>query len=88
VVGPDGSIRSLTVDRYVDSFNTLDLIVSQDWTLPNELGKLSFKARAKNLTDSVRGIVYDPGQTSSSIPERKFTVGRDFKFSISYSLPF
>ncbi len=72
-------VRSLTLDRYLASFYTLDLIVGQD------LGHgLSIAFRALNLTDSTRGRVYDPSQTNSPIYERQFVVGRSYKITLSY----
>jgi outer membrane receptor protein involved in Fe transport len=85
-VSRNGQIDALTLDRYVDSFHTLDLIVRQSiWQ------GLAVKFTAKNLTDSRRQIVYDPSQTSDKIEERSFKVGRDFSLELSYTfyeLPF
>ena len=83
-ISPNGSVISFTLDRYVDSFSQLDLILSQTWHVDWLRGDLTFKFSAKNLTDSTRRIVYDPYQTSGKIPERSYKVGRDFKFSVSY----
>ncbi len=87
-IGPDGSIFSFTLDRYVDSFHQLDLVASQvlrpSW-LP---GELTLKASAKNLTNSARGIIYDPDQTRDEIAERSYKIGRDYSFSLSYTFSF
>jgi len=72
-------VRSLTLDRFIAGFYTLDLIVAQE--LGHGLG-LSFRAR--NLTDSVRGRLYDPTQTNEPVYERQFTVGRSYKVELSW----
>ncbi|MGH2670013.1 MAG: TonB-dependent receptor domain-containing protein, partial [bacterium] len=81
VAAPDqsGRIRSFTLDRYVDSYEQLDLVISQ------ELWKgFAVKFSAKNLTDSKRAIVYDPEQTAHRIPEREYRRGRDYSFTLSW----
>ena len=83
-ISPNGSVISYTLDRYVDSFSQLDLILSQTWHVDLLRGDLTFRVSAKNLTDSTRRIVYDPYQTSGKIPERSYKVGRDFKFTVTY----
>ncbi len=83
-IAPNGTVSSFTLDRYIDSYSQLDLILSQSWHVDWLRGDLTFKLSAKNLTDSVRRIVYDPYQTSGSIPERSYRVGRDFKLSLTY----
>lgn len=82
-VAPNGQVNSFTLDEYVASFHQLDLIVSQRiW------GGLVAKFTAKNLTDTSRGVIYDPYQTSGTFYERKFKEGREFKLSLSYSYDF
>jgi outer membrane receptor protein involved in Fe transport len=81
-----GRVQGYGLDRYVASYYSLDLVIDQSWTpdfLPR--GTLGFKFQLRNLTDSVRGVIYDPVATSEEIAERKYRVGRDYKFSISYS---
>jgi hypothetical protein len=78
-IGPDGTVYSFTPDRYIDTFNQLDLVVSQEWR------GVTFKLAVKNLTDSERKIIYDPDQTRSTIPERSYRIGRDWSFSVSYA---
>jgi outer membrane receptor protein involved in Fe transport len=79
----NGNVTRFTIDRYVDSFHQLDLIFSQRiW------GGLSFKASLKNLTDSQRGIIYDPEQTRGTVYERRYRVGRDYSFALSYAHSF
>ena len=74
------NIQSLTLDRYVDSFSRLDLVVSQQlW------GGLALKFTAANLTNSKREIVYDPAQTSGKIAERSYKIGSNFSLEVSYS---
>jgi len=97
-IGPDGRVTSLTLDRYIDSFYTLDLILSQTFPFDLPLGPLSrdgslasaltFKFYAKNLTDSTRRIIYDPLQTNEKVAERSFKVGRDYSFQLTYSFVF
>ena len=87
-IAPDGSIFSFTLDRYVDSFHQLDLIVSQKWRVPLLRGDVTLKASAKNLTDSERRIIYDPDQTHGDVAERALRIGRDFTFSVTYQFSF
>ncbi len=75
-----GRPTAYTLDRYVDSFYQLDLIVSQ-----NLWRGLALKLTLKNLTDSERGILYDPAQTSQEIAERRYRVGRDFSLALSWA---
>jgi len=82
-LGPDGNARALTLDRYIDEFHQLDFVLSQElWA------GFAFKMSVKNLTDSKRGIVYDPNQTRGTIRERRYEVGRDYSFSIGYTQTF
>jgi outer membrane receptor protein involved in Fe transport len=88
-VGPDGSVRSFTLDRYTDSFHQLDLILSQTWRIGLlGGGDLTFKASIKNLTDSKREVIYDPAEVSGEIAERSYKIGRDYSFSLTYKLSF
>jgi hypothetical protein len=76
----------------------MDLVFSQ--TLPFDVSleplgmegtipsALTFKTSIKNLTDSTRRIVYDPVQTSHTVAERSYKVGRDYSFSLTYSFAF
>ncbi|MFI5215180.1 MAG: TonB-dependent receptor domain-containing protein [Candidatus Limnocylindria bacterium] len=96
--GPDGRITSLALDRYIDSFYTMDLVFSQTFPFDVSLAPigmegtipsaLTFKTSIKNLTDSTRRIVYDPVQTSQKVAERSYKVGRDYSFSLTYSFAF
>jgi outer membrane receptor protein involved in Fe transport len=92
--GPNGRIISYTLDRYVDSFWQLDLILSQTlhldrlpggWSLP---GDLTFKLSGKNLTNTTRALLYDLEQTDEEFEERSYKVGRDYKLSVTYSFSF
>ncbi len=85
-IGPDGTVRAFTLDRYVDAFLQLDLVASQK--IRTRYGDWTIKLSVKNLTDSVRKILYDPYQTTHDIEERAVRVGRDYSFSIGYSLEF
>jgi TonB-dependent receptor len=84
-IGPDGKVFSFTLDRYVDSYSRLDLILSQ--TVHADLlgGDVVFKLSVKNLTDTTRRVIYDPSQTLGRIAERSYKVGRDFKITLSYA---
>jgi TonB-dependent receptor len=80
---PNGLARDFTPDRYVDSFQQLDLVASQRiW------GGLSVKFSAKNLTNSERRIIYDTSQTREKFTERAFKIGRDYSISLSYTYTF
>jgi TonB-dependent receptor len=83
-LGPDGAVRSFTLDRYIGSFHQLDLVASQKWRVDFLRGDLTLKLSVKNLTDSERSIIYDPDQTRSEVEERAFRVGRDYSLSVSY----
>jgi outer membrane receptor protein involved in Fe transport len=84
-IGPSGDVVSFVPDRYVDSYYQLDLILSQTWHFDPLRGDLTFKVSLKNLTDSTRKLVYDRYQTDDEIAERSYKVGRDFKFTLTYS---
>ena len=72
-IQPNGVARDFVLDRYVDSFYQLDLILSQ-----RALRGLVFKMSVKNLTDTKRAIIYDPEQTRDEISERRFRIGQDY----------
>jgi outer membrane receptor protein involved in Fe transport len=97
-LSPDLRVDALSLDRYIDSYYTLDLVLTQTFpfdlpltwlgaegTLPSAL---SFKGTFKNLTDSTRRIVYDRELTAHRVSERSFKIGRDYSFSLTYSLAF
>ncbi|MDJ0787653.1 MAG: TonB-dependent receptor [Myxococcota bacterium] len=84
-IQPNGIVRDISIDRYVDSFHTLDLVLSQEWDPEWLNGSLSFKFRIKNLTDSTRRIIYDPDVTVGTVAERSVKNGRDYKFTLTYS---
>ncbi len=96
--GPDGRITTLTLDRYIDWFYTLDLVFSQTFPFDVSLERLgvegtipsalTFKTSIKNLTNSPRRIIYDPVQTSRTVAERSYKVGRDYSVSLTYSFAF
>ena len=67
------------LDRYVDSYLQLDLIMQQEWR------NWTFKFTAKNLTDSERRLFYDGDNTVQEYEERSFRVGRSYSFSASYA---
>ena len=82
-LGPNGSAVAFTLDRYLDQFHQLDLIVSQRiWR------GLTAKVSVKNLTDSTRRRIYDPEQTVGTVTERSWKYGRDYSFSLGYTHAF
>jgi outer membrane receptor protein involved in Fe transport len=87
-IGPTGDTLAFTLDRYVDSFDELRFTLAKRFQLPGSFGELTFRATVKNLTDSERRIIYDPGQTVGEIAERRFKVGRDYDFSITWTRTF
>jgi outer membrane receptor protein involved in Fe transport len=87
-IAPDGRVTSITLDRYVDSFSQLNLIMSQSWPLEFIDGDVTLKGNIKNLTDSERRIVYDQDSTSGRTAEREYKIGLDYSVSITYSLSF
>lgn len=87
-IGPTGDVLAFTLDRYVDSYGELRATLSKTFRLPGDHGELTFRATAKNLTDSERRIVYDPYATSERITDREVHLGRDYDFSITYKRSF
>ncbi len=87
-VAPDGTVTSLTLDRYVDSITQLNLVASQSWPVAAIGGDITLKGNVKNLTDSTRRIVYDQEQTNSKVAERSYKIGLDYSISLTYSLSF
>jgi hypothetical protein len=82
-IQPNGVARDFVLDRYVDSFYQLDLVLSQRiWE------GLVAKVSVKNLTDSKRAIIYDPDQTREEISERRYRIGQDYSFSLTYTYEF
>ncbi len=65
-------------DIYVRDTHRLDLSLSQ------KLGK-NFKLRVgvKNLTDPIRGTIYDPERTASTIVRNEYRSGREYSLSLS-----
>lgn len=81
-------VVGFSLDRYVDEFYQLDLVVSQAFEIPGLPGEFSAKASVKNLTDTTRKIIYDQEQTVDDVRERSFKVGRDYSFGIGYTLTY
>ncbi len=86
--GPNGEILSLTLDRYLDSFDQLNLVVSQTWLVNALGGEVTLKGNVKNLTDSERRVIYDEEQTSGTVVDRSLKIGLDYSISLTYSLSF
>lgn len=87
-LGTSGRIESLTLDRYIDSYGQLDLIVSQQFSFDRVPGTFTLKGNVKNLTDSERRLIWDPDQTARKIVERAFRIGRDVAVSVTYAHTF
>jgi outer membrane receptor protein involved in Fe transport len=87
-LGTSGRVESLTLDRYIDSYGQLDLIVSQTFSFEKVPGGFTLKGSVKNLTDSERRLIWDPEQTARKIVERAFRIGRDVAISLSYAHSF
>ena len=83
-----GGVEGYTLDRYLDKYYQLDLVLSQAFAIPRMPGEFTAKASIKNLTDTTRKVIYDQDQTIDDIPERSFKVGRDYSFSIGYTLTY
>ena len=66
----------------------LDFVFSQGFTIPRIPGEWTAKTSVKNITDSTRKLIYDQDQTADDIPERSFKIGRDYTFSLGYSIAF
>jgi len=71
---------SVTHDEYSDNFYSIDFTARQQLF---EGCHLSFSV--KNLTDSIRGVQYDPYLTTQDYYQRRYRVGRDYSISLSYS---
>jgi TonB-dependent receptor len=87
-IAPSGQIIAYTLDRYVDSYYQLDLVLSQTLSFDFVPGSFTLEASAKNLTDTTRRIIYDREQTRQRYSERAWQVGLDYSFSVSYELAF
>jgi TonB-dependent receptor len=84
-VGRNGTTLNATLDRYFSSFYQVDVIFNQTWEPSFLKGTVAFKISLKNVTDSVRKLIYDPGQTNREYVNREFRIGRDYSFSLSYT---
>jgi len=84
----NNEVTQFALDRFVDEFDQLDLIMRQDVELPRMPGVWTLSASIKNLTDTTRQIVFDENQTVDEIQERSFKTGRDYAFSLKYTLEF
>jgi TonB-dependent receptor len=84
----NNNVFAFTLDRYVDSYHQLDLSASQTWHVDFLRGDLTLRAGVKNLTNSARGLIYDPEQTRDEVAERSYQIGRDVSFSLSYTFTF
>ncbi|MFQ5416565.1 MAG: TonB-dependent receptor domain-containing protein [Myxococcota bacterium] len=84
----NNEVTSFELDRYVDSFYQLDLVMSQDFEIPRVPGRWTIGGSIKNLTDTTRKIIYDQAQTADDIRERSFKRGRTYHFSLTYTFEF
>jgi outer membrane receptor protein involved in Fe transport len=78
-IGPNGAVNAASLDRYLGSHRQLDLILSQ------KLGRWTFKLSVKNLTDTTRTVLYDPGQTAGPIARSSYRLGRRLSFSATFA---
>jgi outer membrane receptor protein involved in Fe transport len=85
---PNGTLNSFTLDRFVDTFHQIDLVMSQSFEIPLIPGEWTVKTSIKNVTDTTRKIIFDQEQTNDDIRERSFKIGRDYSFSIGYQFVF
>lgn len=85
---PNGTPNAFTLDRFVDTFHQIDLVMSQSFEIPMVPGEWTLKTSIKNLTDTTRKIIFDQEQTNDDIRERSFKIGRDYSFSIGYQFVF
>ena len=71
-------VSESSFDIYTRAYHRLDFFVTQKladgWTL--RLG-------VKNLTDPVRGTIYDPEKTSGTIIRNEYRAGREYSVSVS-----
>lgn len=84
----NNGIVGVALDRYIDEFYQLDLIASQDFAIPRVPGGFTAKVSVKNVTDTTRKVIYDQAQTNDDVRERSFRIGRDYSFSIGYTLTY
>ncbi len=71
-------------DRYAGAYQDLRATVSKTFLLPQNIGELSLRATAKNLLNSPRRLIYDPGQTTKQIVEQELQTSLDYSFSITF----
>jgi len=78
-VDQNGSLQSVSLDEYSDSFYQVDFVLRQKWR------GWTFGFSVKNLTDSTRATFYDEDMTIGKVYKKKYKVGRDYSISASYS---
>lgn len=71
-------LGSYSYDLYTRSFIRYDAIFSQRLTK-----NLTFKFSVKNITDPVRGLVYDRDAIGGLVERTRYRLGRDFSFSLT-----
>ncbi|MDP0495985.1 MAG: TonB-dependent receptor [Verrucomicrobiota bacterium JB024] len=75
-----GSGSADSVDQYTDQFYQLDLTLSQALD-----ENFTFKFRVANLTDSPRGVIYDPTLVNADTPPRQdYRIGQTYSISIEW----
>jgi outer membrane receptor protein involved in Fe transport len=87
-IAANGRTDAYVLDEFTDSFYQLDAVASQSFEIPFVPGEWTVKASVKNLTDSIRKVVYDPEQTSENFRKDAYKVGRDYSFSLGYEIAF
>lgn len=83
-----GQPEGLSLDEFTESFYQLDLVARQSFEIPYVPGTVTLGASLKNLTDSPRGIVYDKDVVDGTFRERRFRIGREYKFTLAYEWTF
>ena len=77
---PSGSSTQALFDQYEDEYLQLDFTLSK--TFGNGW---KFKFALENITDSKRGVLYDPDITNGDIYQTRYTIGRTYSFSVEKS---
>jgi outer membrane receptor protein involved in Fe transport len=71
-------LTSFTFDLYEREHTRLDVILNQRLT-----SRLKLRLTAKNLTDPVRGTIYDRDRQNPLLERNRYKAGREFGLSIT-----
>lgn len=69
-----------SLDLYSRAYERVDFFITQKLTR-----NLKLRVGVKNLTDPVRGTIYDPERTAHTIIRNEYRVGREYSVSMSAS---